>query len=156
MGRVQARIRAPFGEIVIEAESPQEVLETLRAMPVEFMGQMSELISARLTPPTAARLEGIVEPTTQGPIITTRRALTHYEAIGLVLYASEGRGLTAAQVTGLLESSGIKAMVPGRLNEMTKRGLAFKPDPNRPEWRLTTQGEKWVEEEVLAKLRGEK
>lgn len=37
---------------------------------------------------------------------------------------------------------------------MTKRGLVFKPDPVRPEWQLTSKGEKWIEEEVLAKLRG--
>jgi hypothetical protein len=45
-------------------------------------------------------------------------------------------------------------MVPARLNEMTKRGLVFKPDPGRPEFKLTLQGEKWVEEEVLPRLKG--
>jgi hypothetical protein len=30
----------------------------------------------------------------------------------------------------------------------------FKPDPNKPDFKLTIQGEKWVEEEVIAKLRG--
>jgi hypothetical protein len=45
-------------------------------------------------------------------------------------------------------------MVPARLNEMTKRGQVFKPDPNKPEFKLTIQGEKWVEEEVLSRLRG--
>lgn len=155
MGRVQVRIKAPFGDVVIEADTPQEVLETLKAMPPKFMGEMGDLISAKLVPPVKARLEGIVEFTTEGPIITAQKRLTHYEAVGLVLYASEDRMQTAAQITSLLESSGIKAMVPGRLNEMTKRGLVFKPDPGRPEWRLTTKGEKWVEEEVLSKLRGE-
>jgi hypothetical protein len=29
----------------------------------------------------------------------------------------------------------------------------FKPDPAKPDWKLTTQGEKWVEEEILTKLR---
>ena len=36
--------------------------------------------------------------------------------------------------------------VPARLNEMTKRGQVFKPDPNKPEFKLTIQGEKWVED----------
>jgi hypothetical protein len=44
-------------------------------------------------------------------------------------------------------------MVPARLNEMTKRGLVFKPDPAKPDWKLTIQGEKWIEEEILTKLR---
>jgi len=45
-------------------------------------------------------------------------------------------------------------MVPARLNEMTKKGRVFKPDPNRPEFKLTVQGERWIEEEVLARSRG--
>lgn len=155
VGRVQVRVKAPFGDVVIEGDTPQEVLETLKTMPPQFMSEMGDLVSAKLVPPVKVQLEGIIEFTTEGPIITTPGRLTHYEAVGLVLYASEERMRTAAQITSLLESSGIKAMVPGRLNEMTKRGLIFKPDPARPEWRLTIKGEKWVEEEVLTKLRGE-
>ncbi len=153
MGKVQVRIKAPFGDIIIEADNPQEVLETLRSMPPQFMGEIGDLVSTKLTPPVKAQLEGIVEFTTDGPIITARKELTHYEAIGLILYASEEKRYTVAQITQLLEASGIKAMVPGRLNEMTKRGIVFKPDPARPEWRLTTKGEKWIEEEVLTKLK---
>jgi hypothetical protein len=37
---------------------------------------------------------------------------------------------------------------------MTKRGHVYKPDPNKPEFKLTVQGERWVEDEVLARLRG--
>jgi len=155
MGKIQVRIKAPFGEIVIEADNPQEVLEMLRSMPPQFMGEIGSLISTKLAPPIKAQLEGIVELTTEGPIITARKKLTHYEAIGLVLYASEEKRYTVAQITQLLEASGIKAMVPGRLNEMTKRGIVFKPNPAKPEWQLTTKGEKWIEEEVLTKLKGE-
>jgi DNA-binding HxlR family transcriptional regulator len=37
-------------------------------------------------------------------------------------------------------------MMTARLNEMTKRGLVFKPDSAKPDWKLTTQGEKLIEE----------
>jgi hypothetical protein len=37
---------------------------------------------------------------------------------------------------------------------LTKRGQVFTPAPAKPEFKLTIQGEKWVEEEVLSKLRG--
>jgi hypothetical protein len=37
---------------------------------------------------------------------------------------------------------------------MTKRGQVFKPDPSRPEFKLTVQGERWIEDGVLARLRG--
>jgi len=153
MGRVEARIKAPFGEIVVSGESPQEVLGILEGFPEDFMEKVGNLVSNRLVP-SSAQLKGIVEFTTEGPVVVTRENLTHYEAIGLVLYTSEEKRNTAAQVQRLLESSGIKCMVPARLNEMTKRGQVFKPDPARPEFKLTVQGERWVEDEVLARLRG--
>ena len=153
MKHIEARIKTPFGEVVIEGENPQEILDMLGIIPENFVEKLSDFVSNKLTP-SGALLKGIVEPTTEGPVIVTRESLTHYEAVGLVLYASQDRKNTAAQVTKLLESSGIKSMVPARLNEMTKRGQIFKPDPSKPEFKLTIQGEKWVEEEVLTKLRG--
>jgi hypothetical protein len=153
MGKVEARIKAPFGEVVVSGDSPQEVLSILEAFPESFMEKIGDLVSSRLVP-AAAQLKGIVEFTTEGPVVVTRENLTHYEAIGLVLYTSEEKKSTAAQVQRLLESSGIKCMVPARLNEMTKRGQVFKPDPSRPEFKLTVQGERWVEDAVLARLRG--
>jgi len=152
--KIRVQIRAPFGEIVVEGSNHQEILEMIRTMPPEFVSEVGSLISSRLAPPTKTQLEGIIELTTGGPIVTTRQKLTHYEAVGLVLYASENKSNTAAQISQLLKSSGIRSKVPARLNEMTKRGIVFKPDPVRPEFRLTTQGEKWVEEEVLVRLRG--
>jgi len=153
MKRIEVRVKTPFGEVVIEGDSPQEILSMLESIPENFVEKLSEFVSSKLTP-SGAQLKGIIEPTTEGPVIVTRENLTHYEAVGLVLYASEEKKNTAAQVTKLLESSGIKSMVPARLNEMTKRGQVFKPDPNKPDFKLTIQGEKWVEDEVLSKLRG--
>ena len=153
MKHIEVRIKTPFGEVVIEGENPQEILDMLGIIPENFVEKLSDVVSNKLTP-SGAQLKGIVEPTTEGPVIVTRESLTHYEAVGLVLYASQDRKNTAAQITKLLESSGIKSMVPARLNEMTKRGQVFKPDPNKPDFKLTIQGEKWVEEEVLKKLRG--
>ncbi len=153
MKRIQAKIKTSFGEVIIEGESPQEILDVLQSVPENFIEKLSDFVSNKLVP-SGAQLKGIVEPTTEGPVIVTRENLTHYEAVGLVLYASGDRKNTASQVQKLLESSGIKSMVPARLNEMTKRGQVFKPDPTKPEFKLTMQGEKWVEDEVLSKLRG--
>ena len=154
MGKVRVRVKAPFGEIVVEGESAQEILKTLKTMPPQFVNEVGNLISSNLTPSIQTQLDGIIEITTEGPIITTREKLTHYEAIGLVLFASDEKTSTATQIKRLLASSGIRSMVPARLNEMTKRGIVFKPDPAKPDFKLTTQGVRWVEEEVLAKLRG--
>jgi hypothetical protein len=151
--RIEARIKTPFGEVVIEGDQPQDILDMLNSIPEDFTEKLFDFVSNRLTP-SGAQLKGIIESTTEGPVIVTRENLTHYEAVGLVLYASDDKRNTAAMVQKLLESSGIKSMVPARLNEMTKRGQVFKPDPNKPEFKLTIQGEKWLEEEVLSKLRG--
>jgi hypothetical protein len=153
MKRIEAHIKTAFGEVVIEGESPQEILDMLQSVPENFMENLSDFVADRLVA-SGAQLKGIVEPTTEGPVIVTRENLTHYEAVGLVLYASDDRKNTASQIQKLLENSGIKSMVPARLNEMTKRGQVFKPDPAKPEFKLTIQGEKWVEQEILTKLRG--
>jgi len=153
MKRIEARIKTTFGEVIVEGENPQEILDMLSEIPENFVETLSDFVSSRLTQ-SGAQLKGIIEPTTEGPVIVSRENLTHYEAVGLVLYASDERKNTAAQIQKLLESSGIKSMVPARLNEMTKRGQVFKPDPNKTEFKLTIQGEKWIEEEVISKLRG--
>jgi hypothetical protein len=151
--RIEARIKTAFGEVVIEGDTPQDILTMLESVPENFVEKLSDFVTNRLVP-SGAQLKGIVEPTTEGPVIVTRENLTHYEAVGLILYASDDKKNTASQIQKLLESSGIKSMVPARLNEMTKRGQVFKPDPAKPEFKLTIQGEKWVEDEVLSKLRG--
>ena len=153
MGKIRVRVKAPFGEIVIEGENAKEILEILKTIPSQFVNEVGNLISSNLTPSLKTQLDGIIEVTTEGPIITTREKLTHYEAIGLILFASEQNSSSASQIKRLLASSGIKSMVPARLNEMTKRGLVFKPDPSKPEFKLTTQGERWVEDEVIEKIR---
>jgi hypothetical protein len=153
MKKTEARIKTPFGEIIIEGENPQEILDVLSTFPQDFMEKVSNFVSTRVVP-SGAQLKGIIESTTEGPVIIARENLTHYEAIGLTLYASEEKKNTGAQITKLLESSGIKCMVPARLNEMTKRGQVFKPDPNRPEFKLTMQGERWIEDDVITRLRG--
>ncbi|MEJ2242318.1 MAG: hypothetical protein P8Y18_09275 [Candidatus Bathyarchaeota archaeon] len=153
MGKIRVRVKAPFGEIVIEGENAQEILKILKTIPSQFVNEVGNLISSNLTPSLKTQLDGIIEITTEGPIITTREKLTHYEAIGLVLFASDQNSSSASQIKRLLASSGIKSMVPARLNEMTKRGLVFKPDPSRPEFKLTTQGERWIEDEVMVKIR---
>lgn len=152
MGKIRVQIKAAFGEIVVEGATAQEILATLKTVPPEFIGEISNLVSTKLAPPIKAQLEGIVEFTTEGPIISTREKLTHYDAIGLVMFA-HAENITANQIGRQLAASGIKSMVPARLNEMTKRGMVFKPDPAEPEFRLTAQGERWIEEEVLAELR---
>jgi len=155
MSKIRARFKTGFGELEVEGESAQELLEALKSVTPEFIDEVSAVVASKVAP-VKAGLEGIVELTTEGPVVTTREKLSHYEAIGLVVYASNKKTSTATKIGELLKSSGIKAMVPARLNEMTKRGFVFKPDPSRPEFKLTVQGEKWIEDEVLSRLKSTK
>jgi hypothetical protein len=111
------------------------------------LNEISDLVSRKLVS-SKPQIEGIVESTTEGPVMANSQGLTHYEMIGLILYASEKKTNTAAQITKLLATSGIKCMVPGRLNEMMKKDNILKPDPVKPKFSLTAQGQKWVENEV--------
>src|SRR5512138_3883867 len=104
MKQIKAKIKTPFGEVIIEGDTPQELLDMLQSVPENFVEKLSDFVSNRLVP-SGAQLKGIVEPTTEGPVIVTRENLTHYEAVGLVLYASDDRRNTAAQIQKLLESS---------------------------------------------------
>lgn len=152
-GKIRIHIKTAFGEIVVEGNSFQEIQRILEATPENFVNEIKRMSSEKLASPLETQLEGIVEQTTDGPVITARKKLTHYEAIGLLLYASQEKKSTAAKIARLLESTGIKAMVPARLNEMTKRGLIFKPNPSKPQCKLTMQGERWVEDEIIGKLK---
>jgi hypothetical protein len=151
--KIQTKIKTAFGEVIIEGETPQQILSILENMPDSFVETVSDFVSNKMTP-SGAQLKGIVEITTEGPVIVTRVKLTHYEAVGLILYGSEEKTNTASKITKLLESSGIKSMVPARLNEMTKRGQVFKPNPNKTDFKLTIQGEKWIEDDIITKIRG--
>ncbi len=154
LAKIRAHVKTGFGEIEVEGDSASELLDALKALSPELLAEVNNLVSSRIAPASQIELEGIIELTTEGPVVTTREKLSHYEAIGLILFATEQKMSSATKIAELLKSSGIKSMVPARLNEMTKRGLVFKPDPGRPEFRLTVQGENWIEREVLQRLRG--
>ncbi|MCD6444097.1 hypothetical protein J7L70_03725 [Candidatus Bathyarchaeota archaeon] len=101
-------------------------------------------------------LEGIVELSVDGPVIVApeKARLSQYEAIGLVLYASEGQISDPKTITLLLRNSGIKVSnTSARLKEMAKTGKVFKPNPKEALWKLSAQGQLWVEKTILPKLR---
>ena len=55
--RIEARIKTPFGEVVIEGESPQEILDMLGMIPENFVEKLSDFVSDKLTP-SGAQLKG--------------------------------------------------------------------------------------------------
>ena len=56
MGKIQVQIRTPFGEIVIEGSTAQEILKTLRAITPDIMREIDDLVSLKFTPVTKTKL----------------------------------------------------------------------------------------------------
>lgn len=150
-----------FGRVVIEGSTPSELLETLEKIPKNFFTSLENLISEKISTnreegsEKAKFVDNLVKYTEEGPVLILKdtNSLTHCEAIGLLLYFSKGRRLRPTEIRCLLKYSGISAQVSSRLNEMFKKGLVFKPSLKDPAWALTPKGERWIEEEVLPRIR---
>ncbi|MCW4035848.1 MAG: hypothetical protein NWE75_01515 [Candidatus Bathyarchaeota archaeon] len=153
MPRITLAIKTPFGEIMINGESPQEIIDALKGLDQEFIGDVGERVSELLTIHARDDLKGIVEVGRDGPVILTKKKLSHYEAIGLILYSMKDNQASSREITRRLAASGKKVTVPARLHEMRKRGHIFKPVDRAPYYKLSTRGVKWIEEEVLPPLK---
>ncbi len=152
MPRLRVTIETCYGAIEVSGESPEEVLEGLGWLTSEYMSRINE-IASEATADEGNSLKGIVRIDDEGPTIVSREDLSHYEAIGLVLYAMEDHEATSKELRERLASSGKKVTIAARLNEMRKRGQVFKPDSKESLHKLTANGVKWIEEDVLRRIR---
>ncbi|MEM1606976.1 MAG: hypothetical protein QXG68_02575 [Candidatus Bathyarchaeia archaeon] len=155
LGKVRAEINTSFGKIVIEGSTANELIEIMRSLPEDFVNEVEHMVSVMFSRNRGKNFNDVVKITEDGPILVLDdiKAITQYEAIALILYFSENRCNKPSNIRCLLERSGINLQVSSRINEMAKRGLVFKPSPGRPEWALSPKGERWIEEEVLPKIR---
>ena len=149
MPRLRVTIETGYGAIEVSGESPEEVLEGLGWLTSEYLSRVNE-IASEATADDGNSLRGIIRIDDEGPTIVSREDLSHYEAIGLVLYAMENREATSKELRERLASSGKKVALAARLHEMRRRGQVFKPDSRH---KLTANGVKWIEEDVLRRLR---
>jgi hypothetical protein len=150
--RLRVRVRTGFGEIEVQGESPGEVLEGLGWLTPEFVAAVTGRVSEVAAAEAEDVLKGIVRVGRDGPTIVTREELSHYESIGLILYAMRDHEATGKAIRDRLASSGKSIRAAARLHEMRRRGHVFQPDGKGSEYRLTERGVKWVEEEVLPRL----
>lgn len=153
MARIVLAIRTPFGEIRVCGESPSEILETLDELDQEFVAEVNEKISTFLTSQAKDDLKGIVEIRKDGPVLVTKKKLSHYACIGLILYCTREHQSSSREISKRLTASGKKVTVPARLHEMRRRGHIFKPVDRAPFYKLSAKGVKWIEEEVLPPLK---
>ncbi len=153
MPKITLAIKTPFGEVHVSGDSPQDVLDALEGLDQVFIGEVSERVTELLATRARDELKGIVEVGRDGPVIVTKKKLSHYEAIGLVLYCIKDNQASSREITRRLAASGKKVTVPARLHEMRKRGHIFKPVDRAPFYKLSTRGVKWIEEEVIPPLK---
>ncbi len=153
MPRITLSINTPFGEIEVSGETPEEVLDALERLDQKFIGEVNERVSELLATQTKDDLKGVVEVGRDGPIIVTKKKLSHYACIGLILYCVRDHQASSREITRRLTASGKKVTVPARLHEMRGRGHIFKPVDRAPYYKLSSKGVKWIEEEVIPPLK---
>ena len=152
--KIRVVIKRPFGNIELEGESLDEIIEGLEAFP-EWLDVIDKLVlgsTPEETPSTEDTLSKIIEYSNEGPLILlSRDRVSDKEAIGLILYASEPRLLEPKQIGRLLELSGRPSSGFGaRLSEMRREGLVVRENGT---YRLSVIGRKWVEE-LIKRLGG--
>jgi hypothetical protein len=178
MSRVKAIFRSWFGSLEFEFSTVEELREKLNLVKTALEEASSmgfrELLKSELTLEDfqplksksfeftekglqSSNLEGIIEWSVDGPLIVAseKAKLSQYEAIGLLLYAFKEQKADPKTLALLLQNSGIKVSnVSARLKEMADSGKVFKPDPKDVVWKLSAQGQMWVEKTVIPKVRG--
>jgi len=150
--RLRVTIKTGYGAMEVSGESPEEVLEGLGWLTHELISQINEKANEATASEAEDSLKGIIRVDREGPTIISREALSHYEAIGLILYAMKNFEATSKQIRERLVSSGKKVTVAARLHEMRTRGHVFKPEKKGSMYKLTSKGVKWIEDDVLARL----
>jgi len=150
--RLRVTIKTGYGAMEVSGESPEEVLEGLGWLTHELISQINEKANEATAYEAEDSLKGIIRVDREGPTIISREALSHYEAIGLILYAMKNFEATSKQIRERLVSSGKKVTVAARLHEMRTRGHVFKPEKKGSMYKLTSKGVKWIEDDVLARL----
>jgi phosphoglycerate-specific signal transduction histidine kinase len=153
MPKLQLNIDTDYGTLTVSGDTQDEVLDALALLTDDFLDKISEKLSILDLKQTEDRLRNIVRIGQNGPVIVTRAEISHYEAIGLVLYSMKNQEATSKRIRERLEASGKEIIVAARLNEMRKRGHIFKPSGKGSEYRLTSKGMAWVDDEVVEKIR---
>ena len=153
MPKLQLNIETDYGTLTVSGDTQEEVLDALGLLTEDFLDKISEKLSILELKQTEDRLRNIVRIGQNGPVIVTRAEISHYEAIGLVLYSMKNQEATSKKIRERLEASGKTVIVAARLNEMRRRGHIFKPSGKGSEYRLTSKGMVWVDDDVVEKIR---
>ena len=151
--KLQLNIETNYGTLTVSGDTQEEVLATLDLLTDNFLDQISDKLILLDLKQTKDRLQNIVRIGQNGPVIVTRTDISHYAAIGLILFSMKNQEATSKKIRERLEASGKEVIVAARLNEMRKRNHVFKPSGKGSEYRLTSKGIAWVNDEVIEKIK---
>jgi len=145
--KVRLTLHRSYGDIELEGENFDEIIDRLKEFP-EWLEVIDSMIS---TQSVAAGekdiLSGIIQITTEGPVLTvTRDKLTDREAVAVLLYAMDPQGVRPRELSRLLSLSGFLSVgFASRLSELKREGLAYREGDA---YKLTVAGKNWVESTV--------
>jgi len=151
--KVRVTVRRPYGDIEVEGEGLDEVVEGLQSFP-EWLAVIDRLVpSPEEEKAGMIVLEGVVDTTPEGPQLTVAKdRISNKEAITLLLYAKDPEPLEPREIGRLLSLSGHGSSGFGsRLSEMRREGTLLREGEG---YRLSATGRRAVEE-LAEKLRGE-
>jgi hypothetical protein len=145
--KVRVIVNRPYGNIEVEGESLDEVVEGLETFP-EWLAVIDRLIAIPEVPSIEENpVEGIIEITSDGPqLIISKDKVNTKEAISLLLYAQDPAPIEPKQIGRLLNLSGLAS--PGfgsRLSEMRREGIIVREGQG---YRISSTGKKTVEDLV--------
>ncbi len=145
-------VRRPYGNIEVEGESLDELVEGLETFP-EWLAVIDKLIAIPEATPNEGEnpLEGVIELTSDGPqLIVPKDRVSNKEAISLLLYAQDPTPLEPKQIGRLLNLSGHNSAGFGsRLSEMRREGVILREGQG---YRISVAGKKIVED-LIQKLK---
>lgn len=148
--KISLHFRIRIGDKEIEVTGATEyVKQLLERLVPNYLETQAVVGPKGKAPPTVSEVPGI-EQTDSGPVITSPKKgeLSQVEVLGLLLYASLDHASTSKDLIRLTKGSGVDVPVTARLTIMKGR-VVHLPDKR---WKLSVQGEKWVETEILPKL----
>lgn len=139
-----------FGDIVIEGETPEELVLGLEKLP-DLLKHIDEVLAKPTITPSKTSLSGIIHFSNEGPlIIVPMDRLSDRDAISLLLYAMYPDGLTSADIGKLLNKSGRYSRgYAARISEMKREGKIVQEGNV---YKLTIHGTRIVEETILPSL----
>jgi hypothetical protein len=143
--KVRVIVRRSYGNIDVEGESLDELVEGLETFP-EWLAVIDELIAVpEIALPTDENpLEGIIEQTSEGPqLIISRDRVNSKQAINLLLYERDPTPIEPKQIGHLLNLSGHGSTGYGsRLSEMRREGTIVREELG---YRISASGRKEIE-----------